>query len=57
MNDVAVVPFGFGLHVLEHPPVFLVHLRAIGALSVGLFTLEDDAQPELIGSPVLRKTV
>src|SRR3989454_4952624 len=49
VDYVPVVPLGLALQVLEHAPVLLVHVRAVGVLAIGLFALEYDAEPDLVG--------
>src|SRR5438552_13699402 len=49
VDHVPIVPLGLALQVLEHAPVLLVHVRAVGVLAIGLFALEYDAEPDLVG--------
>src|SRR5206468_9290016 len=44
-----VVPLGLTLQMLEHPSVFLVHIRTVGVLAIRLLAFEDDAEPDLVG--------
>src|SRR5437667_11671906 len=49
VDHVPIVPLGLALQVLEHAPVLLVHVRAVGVLAIGLFALEYDPEPDLVG--------